>query len=409
MAQGKTVLLYNIANVNYKEYMNREHIPRRDFLRGVVHTGISLATMAVLGGSQVSKEYAPQSLAEILSYEVLSSPQPSPIKKGGIGYNGVYLPFRDENTQEAVLNFAVESGATFLRVFFDCPAENSDYEPNVGKYQEDVLRKFSSFCARAADRGLSLIVALSDGYRMGACLDPNPVYGSKQVLSPYYQPNNNNDPWMPFYTDPYLVQAYENRTKLAAASVMSALGPYLDAKKMQLFFEPMNEPGIPKGDGGKELFNQWLSGISGMLKAEYGVSSISGVADPDMVDTSIINTLHYYPNIIHGSEKLTDLVNKPVNLPTFIEETGINDKFLNLLPMHDQQLFSFLSDIFLRTTKIDFARKTIQPLISPLLCLWHIDPGNDDHYTITESLPSSLALIRCLSTMYQKAAIPLKK
>ncbi|GAA6062490.1 hypothetical protein JCM10212_001863 [Sporobolomyces blumeae] len=179
-------------------------------------------------------------------------------KRGGGVFKGVssyYLFALDDGPRRKVLDAIKGGGFSVVRIFLAGVGANNkgsgnpavpDLEPDkVGEYDDTILYKIDKLMADCADRGLKLMIALSDRYALGFwstnayAIQLSIVPSSKKGGVSLKYRNAHS-----FYTNPWAIEMFEKRVDHALNHRNDQMGgqKWKDLSSVIYAFEAQNEP-----------------------------------------------------------------------------------------------------------------------------------------------------------------------
>ncbi|GAA5912348.1 uncharacterized protein JCM6883_005640 [Sporobolomyces salmoneus] len=171
------------------------------------------------------------------------------------GVSSYYLFALDDSPRRAVLDAIKAGGFSVVRIFLDgvhhnCKGSGNsavpDLEPDrVGEYDDTILYKIDKLMADCSDRGLKLMIALSDRYALGFW-STNSYALNLKIISPSQkgQQSLKIKDASSFYSNEWAIQMFEKRISRALNHENQLLGrkKWKDLSSVVYAFEAQNEP-----------------------------------------------------------------------------------------------------------------------------------------------------------------------
>ncbi|GAA5961966.1 hypothetical protein JCM3765_007177 [Sporobolomyces pararoseus] len=217
-------------------------------------------------------------------------------RKGGMfkGVSSYYLFALDDGPRRAVLDAVKAGGFSVVRIFLsgvhgNCKGSGNgpvpDLEPDkVGEYDDTILYKIDKLMADCADRGLKLMIALSDRYALGFWST-----NSYAVQLSIIQPSQQGAQSLKiknagaFYSNSWAIKMFEQRMSHALNHENQLMGgqKWKDLSSVVYAFEAQNEP-----QGYMEASNpSWVCDRSNFIASQVSGSGIQ-VSSGGGVDVS---------------------------------------------------------------------------------------------------------------------------
>jgi len=317
-----------------------------------------------------------------------SSPthNPLPSQLRGFYANAPTL-YQKPDQWERAFEKAKELGVRRLRIFL-----NDAFEPEIGKYNDDLLLLIARFSRQWSDfqEGAGIELDLFDCFSLGNQLLWNGVYETQLKPSPY-NPSLTYPGYRDFFEKKKLREAFINRVVYALTKLVNELGV-----RNLAAISVANEPNLRLiGGETKEnvaLLTDWYKEILPVIsEIAPGIPILPGVAEPWFINFRELpwlcaNTFHAYPFGI-DLERLSQYVRGEI--PLVCQEIGFPSRFLGItIPENkkDMWMARFINHVVVSTT-IQTPQKTI--LYCGSIGVWKIE-DYDDGFEIKNIPPQLL-------------------